>query len=64
VFAFFYFVSKSDMSFLQSMAALGFSFVIFYFMIFFRAEADRDYLRAKELWRERSRTRRRNEVGD
>jgi len=46
------------------MAALGFSFVIFYFMIFFRAEADRDYLRAKELWRERSRTRRRNEVGD
>lgn len=51
---FFYFLARADMSVSQNMTALGVSFVLCYFMIFFRTETDRDYLRVKELWANRA----------
>jgi uncharacterized membrane protein len=50
VFGFIYFVSRADMSVMQNITALGVLLVLFYFMVFFRTETDRDYLRVKELW--------------
>lgn len=53
VFSFFFVVAKDDVSFLQNMMAIGMLLVLLYFMLFCRTEADRDYLRAKELWNNR-----------
>ena len=64
IFGAFYFFSNSDMSLLQNLGALGVSFVLLYFSVFFRAETDRDYLRAKELWNERKRAREPGKVQD
>lgn len=50
IFGFFHFVSRADMSVLQNITAFGVLLVLFYFMVFFRTETDRDYLRVKELW--------------
>jgi hypothetical protein len=59
-----YFLSNSDMSLLENLGAIGGSLVLFYFSVFFRAETDRDYLRAKELWNERKRVRESRKLHD